>query len=164
LPVHSNALVVIVGDGSDRQRLQERVREGGLGHRVQFLARRSMTAMPPLLDAADALLVHLKKSDLSRLVIPTKTLAYLAACRPILMAMEGAAAELIAEARAGIVLPSGDAPKLAGAIESLRAMSEAERSAMGGRAGAYLSAHFAKDVVIPEYESILQDVARARQR
>lgn len=164
LPAGSNALIAIVGDGSDRQRLEERVGALGLGSRVQFLARRSMEAMPPLFAAADALLVHLRKSELSRLVIPTKTLAYLAAGRPIVMAMEGAAADMITDARAGIVLPSEDAARLVEAIERLRVLPESERDAMGAHARAYLSAHLTKDVVLPEYEALLRRVAAARAR
>ena len=164
LPAQSNALIAFVGDGSDRQRLQDLVAARGLTDRVQFLSRRPMEAMPALFAAADALLVHLRKSELSRLVIPTKTLAYLAAGRPIVMAMEGAAADLVRNARAGIVLPSEDAAALVNAIESLRAMSKDERSAMGDQAMAYLAAHFSKDLVIQEYEETLRRVAAARGR
>jgi hypothetical protein len=35
---------------------------------------------------------------------------------------------------------------------------------MGERAMAYVDAHFAKDVVIPQYEAILRRVALARGR
>lgn len=164
LPPASDALIAIVGDGTDRQRLQARVRDLGLEHRVQFLARRPMDEMPPLFAAADALLVHLKKSELSRLVIPTKTLAYLAAGRPIVMAMEGAAADVVTRAGAGVVLPSEDAGRLVEAIEALRTMPASDRQAMGERALSYLAAHFAKDVVIPEYEAVLERAAAGRRR
>ena len=162
LPPSSNALFAIVGDGTDRRRLQEVVARRGLDHRVQFLARRPPEAMPALFAGADALLVHLRKSELSRLVIPSKTLAYLAAERPILMAMEGAAADVVRAAGAGIVLPSEDPARLVGAIEWLRGMTDEERQAMGARGSAYLAAHFARDVVIPGYEATLRRVARAR--
>ncbi len=161
LPSASNARIVMVGDGADRQRLQERVRSLGLEDRVQFLPRRPIEAMPPLLAAADALLVHLKKSDLSKLVIPTKTLAYLAAGRPIIMAMEGAAADLVSDADAGIVLPSGDPAALASAIEAMRRLPVTSRAGMGSRAVQYLSTHFTTSVVIPEYEALLSRLARA---
>ena len=164
LPSDSNALIAIVGDGTDRQRLVERVRARGLDARVQFLPRRPMDAMPALFAAADSLLVHLKKSELSRLVIPTKTLAYLAAGRPIVMAMEGAAADLVTDAGEGIVLPSEDAARLVEAIERLRTLPAAERQAMGVRATAYLSAHLTKDVVIPQYEALLERVAARGRR
>ena len=164
LPAESNALIAIVGDGTDRRRLQDAVAARGLGHRVQFLDRRPAEAMPPLFAAADALLVHLRKSELSRLVIPSKTLAYLAAQRPIIMAMTGAAADVVTAAGAGIVLPSEDPAGLVAAIESIRSMPAADRQAMGTRASAHLAAHFAKDVVIPGYEATLARVAAARGR
>ena len=110
----------------------------GLEHRVQFLARRPPGAMPPLFAGADALLVHLRKSELSRLVIPSKTLAYLAAERPILMAMEGAAADVVSAAGAGMVLPSGDPVRMAGAIDRC-GDAEEERQAMGARGSATAS-------------------------
>jgi glycosyltransferase involved in cell wall biosynthesis len=78
------------------------------------------------------------------------------------MAMEGAAADVVTAAGAGIVLPSEDAAKMVQAIESIRAMPESEREATGRRASAYLTAHFAKDVVIPDYEAILRRVALSR--
>jgi hypothetical protein len=73
------------------------VRAQKLEYRVQFIERQLQEKIPAFLAAADVLLVHLKKSELSHYVIPTKTLAYLAAGRPILMAMDGAAAHLIRE-------------------------------------------------------------------
>ena len=164
LPPDSNAVIAIVGDGSDRQRLVDLVAARGLTARLQFLPRRPIEAMPAMFAAADALLVHLRKSDLSRLVIPTKTLAYLAAGRPILMAMEGAAADLVRDAGAGIVVPSENAFRLVDAIETLRSMSDAERQRMGEQATTYVAAHFSKTVVIPEYEEMLRRVAKARER
>jgi glycosyltransferase involved in cell wall biosynthesis len=160
LPASSNTLVVIVGDGTDRQRLQSRVQALGLEQRVQFLGRQPPESMPGFFAAADALLVHLKKSELSRLVIPTKTLAYLASGRPIIMAMEGAAAELVTTAAAGVAVPPDDAARLADAMEAMRRLSDVERTAMGARGMAYLSAHFTREVVIPEYEALLQRFAR----
>jgi colanic acid biosynthesis glycosyl transferase WcaI len=160
LPESGNTLIVIVGDGTDRERLQARTQAMGLGDRVQFIGRQPAATMPDFFSAADALLVHLKKSDLSRLVIPTKTLAYLAAGRPIIMAMEGAAADLVTRAGAGIAVPPDDVMKLVEGIETLRQMSEAERAGMGARGIAHLTAHFTRQVVIPQYEALLQRFAR----
>jgi len=76
------------------------------------------------------------------------------------MAMDGAAADLVTDADAGVAIPPGDAPRLAAAIESMRGLCEAERLAMGERGRRYLAAHFTRDVVVPEYETLLQRVAR----
>lgn len=160
LPDSSSALIAIVGDGTDRARLEARARAMGLERRVVFLGRQPAESMPAFFAAADALLVHLKKGELSRLVIPTKTMAYLAAGRPIIMAMDGAAAELVTDAAAGAAIPPGDAPRLAEAIEAMRGLCDAERLAMGERGRRYLARHFTREVVVPEYEALLQRVAR----
>jgi glycosyltransferase involved in cell wall biosynthesis len=152
-------LFVLVGDGSDKARLQQLARASGAGARIHFIERQPAERMPELMAAADALLVHLRRSELSRYVIPTKTLAYLAAGKPLLMAMEGAAADLVDAARAGIRVPPEDPGALAKAAERLAAMSPAEREEMGRSGRAYLAANLSRTDVIPEYETILQRVA-----
>ncbi len=115
----SDVLIVIVGDGADKDRLQERVSELGLQCRVQFIERQLPEKMCAFMAASDVLLMHLKKSELSRYVIPTKTLAYWAAGRPILVAMDGAAAELVRKAGAGPVIPPENPSAMVSAIRSL---------------------------------------------
>jgi len=151
--------VVFVGDGADRARLEARVRELALESVVGFVDRRPASDMPAFMAAADALLVHLRASELSRLVIPSKTGTYLASGRPIVMAMEGAAADLVREAGAGICVEAANPGALANAIRELMAMPDAERAAMGARGTAYARAHLTRDVLIARYEAILTAAA-----
>lgn len=160
LQAGSQALIVLVGDGTDKERLQKLTESLGLGDCIQFIERQPMKKIPVFMAAADALLVHLKKSELSHYVIPTKTLAYLAAGKPILMAMDGAAAQLISEAEAGVVVPPEDSTALAQAIGALNTTPLAERLAMGQRGRAYLRTNLAKQKVIGQYEEILQRMAQ----
>ncbi|MHB0877599.1 MAG: glycosyltransferase family 4 protein [Anaerolineae bacterium] len=157
-------LVSIVGDGADRERLQRRVHELGLERRVRFIDRQPLDRMPALFAAADALLVHLRKAKLSHYVIPTKTLAYLAACRPVLMAMDGAAADMVAEAGAGVIVEPENADALARAMEALASMAPVEREAMGRSGREYLVSRLSKERVIPSYERVLARFARRSGR
>ena len=156
----SDVLIALVGDGADKRRLQAQVNAQGLAHRIQFIERQPQEKIAAFLAAADVLLVHLKRSELSHYVIPVKTLAYLAAGRPILMAIDGAAAHLIKEAGAGLVIPPEDPAEMARAIRSLHDMPLYERAAMGQRGRDYLVPHFSTHKVIPQYEALLQRVAR----
>lgn len=151
--------IVLVGDGSDRHRLQGMAAELGVTDRVQFIDRQPMTAMPAFMAASDALLVHLRRSELSHYVIPSKTFAYLAAAKPIVMAMEGAAANLVNEADAGVVIPPDDAPLLARTIDDLQRTAPTERRRLGNNGRAYLRAHFSKQHVITSYERLLASIA-----
>lgn len=160
LQADGQILLVLVGDGTDKERLQRLATSLGLTDRVQFIERQPMDKIPVFMAAADALLVHLKQSELSHYVIPTKTLAYLAAGKPILMAMDGAAAKLVTAAEAGVIIPSENPGALAAAICTLSATSLAERLAMGLRGRAYLRANLARQKVIDQYEEILQRIVR----
>lgn len=77
------------------------------------------------LQAADALLVHLASNPVFDITVPSKTQAYLAAGKPILMAVAGESAEIIKLACAGIVAsPCNPADIAAGAISMADASSD----------------------------------------
>lgn len=65
----------------------------GIGN-VVFLPRMPMQEIGAVLRAADVLLVHLKDDPLFAMV-PSKTQAYMAAGRPIIMGVRGDAAALV---------------------------------------------------------------------
>lgn len=156
-----NVQVVLVGDGVDRARLESLVAQHRLAN-VAFAGRHPASDMPGFFAAADALLVHLRKSDIADHAIPTKILAYMAAGRPVLCGTGGASANLVRAARCGIVTPPGDAAAMADGIRQLAAADPAERARLGTNARAYLSEHFDKQRIIDRYEKILLDLAGAR--
>jgi glycosyltransferase involved in cell wall biosynthesis len=149
-------LLVIVGDGSERARLETLLASRGLNDRVQFLSRRPPSDMPRLYAAADALLVHLKRSMFAHWSVPTKTLAYLSSGRPLIVATEGPSIDLVERARAGLVTPPESPEALARTIRELAAVPESERMAMGERGRAFVSANFSRDQVVPQYEALLR--------
>lgn len=88
------ARFVLIGGGIDRARLERRAAEIKLSN-LRFMPRQPSSEIGRYLAAADVLLIHLRKDPLYRITIPSKTQAYLAASKPILIAVEGDAAALI---------------------------------------------------------------------
>ncbi|MDI1335920.1 MAG: glycosyltransferase family 4 protein [Lacunisphaera sp.] len=121
---------VFVGDGVDAAHLKADAARRALAN-VLFLPRRPAAAMGAMYATADALLVHLRDDPLFEITIPSKTQAYLAAGRPILMAVRGDAAALVTQAGAGLCCEPGNAAQLAALVRQLLAMPEADRIAMG---------------------------------
>lgn len=160
----SRFLLAIVGDGSERARLEELAATRGLTDRVQFLPRRPPSEMPRLYAAADALLVHLKRSMFAHWSVPTKTLAYMSSGRPLVVAAEGPSIDLVEQARAGLVAPPESPGDLARTIRALAAYPESERLAMGERGRAYVCAHLSREHVVPQYEALLRDAAANSRR
>ena len=152
---------VLVGDGSDRARLESIVAEKHLSN-VRFAGRHPTEEMPAFMRAADALVVHLRRSAIADHAVPTKILSYLAAGRPIVCATTGASAELVRAANAGVICEPGDATALAAVIADLASMPAAARAKLGSNGPAFLHAHFEKQTVIDGYERVLDELAGTR--
>jgi colanic acid biosynthesis glycosyl transferase WcaI len=153
-------LLVFAGEGISRRDLDQQARELGVADRLVFLGWRPHEEMPALMAAADALLVHLADNAVFDAVVPTKTVAYLAAGRPLVMAVRGAAADLVETTEAGVVVAPGSPERLAAALDAVARLDEDTRAAMGSRGRARFEDTFAKDVVVPQYEAVLDAVAR----
>lgn len=149
----------IIGDGSERKRLEEVARSRGLEN-VRFLGPYPSARMPAFFAASDALLVHLNASELNELILPTKTLTYMAAGRPVIAATGGATAQLIDRSRAGLSTQGGDPAALAAAIIEMAELPDAERKAMGDRARAVALTEFDRDRLIDRLGSVLAEATR----
>lgn len=101
---HPHVRFVFVGAGVEEDRLKQMTINKGL-HNITFLGRRSPAEVAPILFLADALLVHLRKDPLFEITIPSKTQAYLAMGKPVLMGVSGDAADLVKRSGAGICFP-----------------------------------------------------------
>jgi len=150
-------LFVLVGDGVDRDRLRAMTSEMSLEN-VLFIEKQPMSEMPSYLSSADALLVLLRDSKLSECIIPTKTFAYMAAGKPIVAAANGACADLVRNAKAGLSVVPDCADALVEGVLQMYKMSDSSRKIMGENGRRYLLGHFSRDKVIRDYERILLSV------
>jgi len=140
---------VMVGDGSRRDWMMQQAADRGLNNLV-FPGRFPVETMPTLMMRAAALLVTLADTEIFRLTIPSKVQAYLAAGRPIIACLNGAGAEIVQEAGAGVTVPAEDASALAQAVMALYTMPEQERVEMGARGRRYFEEHFSHDKLVDE--------------
>jgi colanic acid biosynthesis glycosyl transferase WcaI len=150
----SDIVFRVVGDGSDLPRLKKLARNLEL-HNLRFLGRRPASEMPAILAASDALLVVLRSGPLTELALPTKTLAYLASARPVLVAAGGAAEQLVRECDAGRSVPPDDPQALAEAIQYLAAMTPEARELMGRRGRDWVSRRFTREQLVDRLETLL---------
>ena len=109
--------LVLVGDGPAKERLMQQSRERDLSN-VRFLAPLPSDQVPPLLAAADIVLVPLATHIPG--ATPSKLYEAMASGRPVVLVAGGEPAAFVREHRAGIVVPPGDGP---GLVEALRTLS-----------------------------------------
>jgi colanic acid biosynthesis glycosyl transferase WcaI len=153
---------LILGEGNVKSWVADEIRRRGLSQQVHLLGQRPVDTMPAYFAAADALLVTLRGDPVFSLTVPTKLQSYLACGKPILAALDGEGATIVAESGAGIACPAGNAERLAAAaIELYRAPAKA-RAAMGSNGRRYFEANFEREMLIDRLHSWLLEVAGMR--
>ena len=123
-----------------------------------FIPRQPMSEMGKIFDLADALLVHLIEDDLFKITIPSKTQSYLSAGRPIIMAMEGDAADLVVEADAGVICDSDDPDALAETVTGLSRMEREKIKGFGTNGKEYYQKKLSIDCGVDSFESVFNDL------
>ena len=154
----SSVTFVLMGGGVDVSRLKEIASfKGKLAECVIFFPPVPMNEVGSILRAADALLVHLRKDALFEITIPSKTQAYMAVGRPILLAVKGDAADLVLQSGGGVVAESENAEALARAAEGLAALAPEQLRIMGQRAEHYYQEHLALAVGVAKFGEIFKN-------
>jgi glycosyltransferase involved in cell wall biosynthesis len=106
------------------------------------------------------LLVHLKDDPLFSITIPSKTQAYLASGRPILMAVRGDSSDLVKSANAGISCEPENSDSIAQGIERLYNMPQELRHQMGENGRKYYEAHLSLKSGVTKFERIFESAIR----
>jgi len=156
---HPDVRFVFVGGGVDVDRLKGLAAEKKASN-VRFVPRQPASEIGGILAVADALLIHLKDDDLGRIGIPQKTQAYLAAGKPIVMAMHGEAADLVQRAGAGILCEPENPESIADAVRKLRAMPPQERAVLGESGRRFYYEQLSFHVGVDQIEAILRNAAK----
>lgn len=151
---------VIVGDGRMRPWVKAHIEERGLTETFHLLGRHPVELMPRFFSIADVLLVTLKREYIFSLTIPSKVQSYLACAKPIIAALDGEGARIVAEAGAGIACTSENPKALAEAVLTMYSMSEKERKAMGLRSRSYFEQHFERNMLLGRLDYWLKDLRR----
>jgi colanic acid biosynthesis glycosyl transferase WcaI len=137
LKVSAPSLVfVFLGDGIEVDRLKNVANKKSLTN-VIFLPSVPFGEVGTYLKSADALFVHLKQDPLFHITIPSKTQAYMAVGKPILMAVDGDAADLVHESLCGMVAESESPDSIANSAIMLMNASKEERDQMADNGRLY---------------------------
>jgi len=148
---------LFMGGGVDRSRLERMAEEMQLDN-VRFLPRQPMQAMGSILAGADALLVHLKDDPLFRITIPSKTQAYLAAGKPILMGVRGDAADLVKQSQSGVLCEPGNPQSIADAVKELVDLGPERLAAMGHNGRAFYDCELSVSIGAKEFDRVFRAV------
>ena len=156
---HSDIRFALVGSGSRSAWLAEQIETRGLVN-CTLVGRLPAAAMPAIFAQADVLLVSLVPNPAMDKTVPSKVPTYMAAGKPIIAALNGEGARVVALAGAGPVARAGSASDLAAAVLAVHAMSPEERAKLGAAARAFFATTYSPDVLTPRLLAAFEDVIR----
>jgi colanic acid biosynthesis glycosyl transferase WcaI len=148
------ALFLLIGEGAEKERIVELAAARKLTN-IQFLDQQPRERIPAYISAADLCLVMLKKTELFKTVIPTKLLEYMACERPVIVAVDGQARQIVEEAGAGVFVEPENSKELVRAILELEAERERGRQ-MGTNGRQYIINKLSREKTARDYITVLE--------
>lgn len=153
------------GDGPEKERLARSAIDRGAAN-IRFHDPVPKARVYEVLEAADACVLALKRSDLYRHGFSLNKLwDYMAAGRPIVFAAD-APQNVVEVTRCGITVPAEDPREMADALRALAGSTANERDEMGQRGRRHVEEHHNVESLAGSLEAVLNDAldsARGRR-
>lgn len=151
--------LLLIGDGKEKPALQNLAKELKLTN-LEFLPPVPKKQMASTLAAADACIAILKPIPLYATVYPNKVFDYMAAGKPVLLAIEGVIQEVVEAAGGGLIIPPGDPKALAEGISYL-ADHKNEGIKMGLRGRKFIKMHFDRPIQAEKIAQLMDDLSKS---
>jgi glycosyltransferase involved in cell wall biosynthesis len=151
---------LVVGDGSDRRRLEEEVRRRHITT-LQIVGAMRKEAVPDILAASDVCLHLLRPDPLFAAALPSKILEYFGAHRPVITTVGGLPERLATESGGGF---ARTVTTLVAEFIRWTVMSPEERRRHGEEAFRYGIDNFSREASVDKLDSLLVDVIRRDRR
>ena len=161
LRVHRDILILMIGQGTERDRLEDKARSMGLDN-VKFVDFLPRPQYYEVMKAVDAALVVLR-ADISPQVIPGKIQELMQIGKPLIASVpsSGDAADLIRKAECGIVVDAGNSSEIADALVRMRDDAEL-KTIMGNNGRSFARANFTIDAFASAYERLFTTIAHTK--
>jgi glycosyltransferase involved in cell wall biosynthesis len=151
-----NIHIVLLGDGKEKLALLEQAKQMRLSN-VTFLPSVPKNEMASALAGADVCIAILKPLEEYKTTYPNKVFDYMAAGRPVVLAIDGVIREVVEDAGCGIFATPGNAKEVAEAIRKLATNVEQSR-AMGLEGRSYLEGHFSRVSIGNKLMTLLKEL------
>ncbi len=153
--------LVLVGDGKEKPALETRARELGLTN-VTFLPSVPKRGMSAVLAGADACIAILKPLDEYKTTYPNKVFDYMAAGRPIVLAVDGVIRAVVESADCGLFAAPGSPAAMAAALRTLDG-NPARARRMGLNGQTYLKENFSREKTAGRLMEVLETLVRSKE-
>jgi colanic acid biosynthesis glycosyl transferase WcaI len=156
--VNPKIVFLLVGEGADKERIKALARAQALRN-IRFVDQQPRVSVPAFVRSSDACLVLLKKTELFKTVIPTKMLEFMSCARPVILAVEGQAREILDQANAGLSIDPENVGELVEGIQRL-AHDAAACRVLGTNGRNYILQHCSRAQTAKDYIRVLDSLLK----
>ena len=147
---------IFIGDGVKKQYIIDLAHNYNLKN-ILFMNAQPENELPRYIQSCDAGLATTKKVDLCKGTLPVKMFTYMACARPVLLAVDGEAKQLLEKSGAGIYVEPENASALSQAILKLKSDPNLCRS-MGARGRKFVEKNYSRKQLAKKLESCLAHI------
>ena len=152
---HTDIHFLIVGEGVEKQRLQDYAKSLELTN-VTFLSRQPKESIPSLLKTSDAAIISLVNDKLED-AVPSKLLEAWACGLPVILIAGGEASQLVSDIKGGISINYNDIDGIISAIMELKNSPELmQKFASNGYE--YVSKYLKRETLARELEKVIYKI------
>jgi glycosyltransferase involved in cell wall biosynthesis len=160
LKTHSDARLVLVGDGAERETMMKLSVDLGVEHAAQFTGLVNHTEVSRYVNAADIAVAPVPNMEQEMWLSPMKLFEYMASGKAIVASAMGQIRDVIKDGENGMLVPAGDEMVLANAINRL--IEDAPlRTRLGQQAREDAIRYHSWGQYITSLENVFTDIARS---
>ena len=148
---------VIVGRGRKYKWVKDKVLEYKLQDCFHMIGSKPINEMPDLYSSADAMLLSLKNESIFSITIPAKLQTYLACGKPVLGMINGEAAKIINDNKAGYTCKAESPESLADIVTKMSKLNKADINEISNNALKCNIKYFDRNNLLDRAEKIFNE-------
>jgi glycosyltransferase involved in cell wall biosynthesis len=161
LKSNPTARLVLVGDGTEREKMTKRAVELGIAGSVTFTGFVTHAEVSRYVNAADIAVVPVPPMKQDMWLSPMKLFEYMASGKAVVASALGQIVNVIRDGENGLLVPAGDAQALANSIQQLIANADL-RTALGRQAREDALQNHSWERYLTQLEKILSEALNSK--
>jgi len=156
---HDDIKIVFIGDGKEKSNLIALAESLKLSN-VEFLHPVPKNKIAQYIQASNVCIAILKPIELYKTTYPNKVFDYMAAGKPIILAIDGVIREVVESAGCGIFCEPGNPHAIANAILEMYSNRNGLVK-IGKRGKVYLEQNFNRMMIAKDFTDMIEEIARS---
>lgn len=146
----------LVGAGAEQENLRALIAQRRLGN-IHLLPSQPRELIPRLIRSTDVSLVHLRRTEVFKTVIPSKMLEFMSCASPLILGVDGQARRILEQADSGIYVEPENPAAMAAAITALYHDPQ-RRSRLGENGRRFIVEAMSRQRTAVDYLAVLEEL------